>query len=381
MKKNVWTKALTFISAAVMAAAVGLGAGINVHADDEATPIPDGKTRVTLTKLAVESPANVTETGLDRQENLEAGDVVPNADFAVYDVTDAYWKLFGDEKSTDSASLNKNEAVTDETTGKTQMHSSVFTELGDPIDNGTTNDSGQIDFDLANYNTANQYKVYLFRETSAPKGYTYSPDFVLSMPAKLSDGTLTNHAYVYPKDEVAGNYQLKFTKIDVNHNDTKLGGAMFTIKNDKLNKFAQVNGLVGEKQPLAGFSTGVSVKWVDEADATYFESLDGTGTFGFSATSQMTKNKEIYGLDEEATYTIDEKKAPNGYQNDPDILESDNLAVQTGTPEEPKEFTVTDTPEGILPHTGGAGIIAIVVAGLAITAIGVVAYTKRRANA
>jgi LPXTG-motif cell wall-anchored protein len=378
MKKTFLKKALTFISAAVMAGAVGLGAGLNVHAADGDTATTGGKTNVTLTKLAVKSPASIDQRELYEQTDLNNGDVVPNAGFEVYDVTDAYWKLVDDGKATDSKSLNENVDVTDPETKETKSQSRVFTELGAPIDSATTDSTGKAHFnDLANYNAAGQYKVYLFRETSAPKGYKFSPDFVLSLPAKDKDGNVMTEAYVYPKDEITGNYQLKFTKRDANNDETKLEGAAFTIKSEELGKFAQVEGYVGKDAPLPGFSeTSVTVKWVDtEDEATYFTS-DTDGAFGFAAETQKTNNGEIYGLAADGNYTIHEMTAPKGYQKDAKIDGDTDLTVTADG-----EHKVLDTPEGILPHTGGAGIIAIVAVGLVMTVVGVVAYNKRRVNA
>ncbi|WP_162260706.1 LPXTG cell wall anchor domain-containing protein [Lacticaseibacillus sharpeae] len=75
----------------------------------------------------------------------------------------------------------------------------------------------------------------------------------------------------------------------------------------------------------------------------------------------------------------------SAYKIDPKINNIDGLKVPVATEDENGNagdgYTVTDTPEGILPHTGGAGIIAIVVAGLAIVTVGVIAYNRRRANA
>ena len=40
---------------------------------------------------------------------------------------------------------------------------------------------------------------------------------------------------------------------------------------------------------------------------------------------------------------------------------------------------IEDKASGLLPHTGGKGIVAFVVAGVALIALGGLAYSKRRA--
>ncbi|WP_225353775.1 pilin N-terminal domain-containing protein, partial [Lacticaseibacillus sharpeae] len=278
-----------------------------------------------LTKYAV-----AKDTGLTTQKDLttepdSSKDRVQGAVFTLYDVTDQYWKdvaptLTGKgtaEDTTDADSLTANEHKYDlNTATKIDPETGSAVTEATKTDTAKTDANGQITYkDLPNYNAAGQYKVYLFHEESAPTGYTLSPDFVVSLPVKGADGTV----YVYPKDEVTGAYQLKFTKIDAN-SETKLEGAVFYIKNG--DQYAQVNGQYGENNQVVGFDKNpVTVKWVNtEAEATQFKSK-ADGSFGFSATTQTIKDGVTYGLttgteDKPQQYTIEEKTAPNGYKID-----------------------------------------------------------------
>lgn len=386
-QNNFLKKALTLVGAAVIAGAVGLGASNHSQAD-----AASAQTTVHLVKYAISGDATPKPaTGYDKQD-VTGKDVVDGAEFSVYDVTDQYWARYDGElkgKSEAEISTILNQTKTDDDS-KATTENNFFDISKEKIPDGAiatgkTENGGEVDFKLDNYNDAGQYKVYLFRENSAPAGYALSADFVLSLPAKGTDANKSSltDAWVYPKDQVTGTYQLKFTKVDANNNQTPLQGAEFYIKNG--NKYAIVTGYEG------GFADKpLTVEWKESKDedgnpivpagATVFTS-NAEGLFGFTATTQTTKNGSTYGLDPDTDYTIEEKTAPKGYNTDAKIDGKDAAGVGVNPTDTDTNTVVEDTPKGILPHTGGAGIIAIVAAGLAITVIGVAAYSKRRANA
>jgi LPXTG-motif cell wall-anchored protein len=374
MKKNVWTKALTFISAAVMAAAVGLGAGISSHANAATATTP-----VVLTKYASEADDTKADTNVAPAGNQET---VKNAGYTVYDITSQYWAYV--DKGIIAAPDVTDEQARSEAISKTaaeiangKLDGAVFTLDKVAAEEQLTGEDGQTTFTLDNSVVVDEKArpaVYEFVETSTPANYGTSSNFVISLPTKTNaDG----NAYVYPKDKVLGQYQIKFQKVDKNNQETGLSGAEFKIKNAD-GQYAQL--FDDENAPVTtenGFvSTSKMVAWGEAKDATVFTS-DDNGMFGFTANPETKKGSTFFGLNPAKTYDVEEVKAPQGYQNDADLLKSDAAFAGANL----AGYPVTDTPEGILPHTGGAGIIAIVVAGLAITAIGVVAYTKRRANA
>ncbi|WP_127848796.1 pilin N-terminal domain-containing protein [Lacticaseibacillus hulanensis] len=411
MKKTFLKKALTLISGAVMAGAIGLGAGLGsaVHAD---TADPKGTTDVVVTKLAV--PGEPDVKGIPTNTVLTDQKTVEGAGFVVYDITQQYWDAVDadiiktdsndpDVGSTKVAEManpeveapDKKDDATDKEADATDKEADAkdkFDVSGDPIrTEKTTGPAGTVTFNLPNYGTwtkkdsdgkvvqvVSKPAIYLFHESTTPAGFKASVNFVVGLPTETAND---HKAYVYPKDEIDGHYQLKFTKVDANNQETVLQGAEFYIKN-AAGKYAKVDGYSD------GFDgTEKDVSWVDGPDgATAFIS-GSNGEFGFTAAIKYTVNGTEYGLDPNGKYTIEETTAPKGYQKDANILDvnqKDSLKEVTPaevTTEDTKGYTVTDTPQGILPHTGGKGIIAIVVCGVAMTIIGLVAYNKRRANA
>ena len=380
MKKSFFKKALTMFSAVVMAGAIGLGAGVGVNAADDDDANSTLTTKVILTKYAT-TGAKDSEQDPTQQKPLGA-DTVKGAEFTVYDVTNQYWG-FVDDGTINASSDASSDASNDVSTQAAKLANSdkftldADTQYKDAI---TTGDDGTAEIDVANADSKGREAVYLFKETNTPKGFTASTNFVLGISDKVkAKGT----AYVYPKDEISGSYQLKFTKVDANSPETTLKGASFYIKN--------IDGLyaaLANEATATGFSADLkTVSWVkNAADATVFTS-DGQGEFGFAAQTETTKSGTLYGLSSDRKYTIEEKTAPTGYEKNAKIVGKDvgkDVAKQEvkATDKDSDATVVTDSPEGILPHTGGKGIIAIIAAGLLITVLGVMAYTKRRgANA
>ncbi|WP_407856340.1 isopeptide-forming domain-containing fimbrial protein [Enterococcus hailinensis] len=145
----------------------------------------------------------------------------------------------------------------------------------------------------------------------------------------------------------------------------KLAGAEFVVQKD--NTFLQY---VDDKQERVASITGYAdaakynVTWVkDQAEATKLVS-DNEGSFGVQGIEQKANNKPI-------NYKLKETKAPTGHV----ILKN----ATSFTADDGKEvLEVANHSKGILPHTGGTGIIAFVVAGLAIISVSVIYFKKRR---
>ena len=96
--------------------------------------------------------------------------------------------------------------------------------------------------------------------------------------------------------------------------------------------------------------------WVDKSDATVFTS-DNNGKFGLNGFDDNTK-----------TYTAVETKVLDGY----------HAADNTDFNADNSSSDILIAPLGILPHTGGTGIVIFVILGVALIAFGAVAYRKRR---
>lgn len=381
MKKNAFfKKALTFISAAVMAGAIGLGAGIGSKVSADTTD--SDTTNVILTKLQdnTDTPSfKDTDKAPDGSESTVAG-----AAFTVYDITDQYWGFVNDgtisgavddKTGTENAEDMATAAATLANPAKETDKQFNLKTAKKVVDNEEATD-GTLKLNLPTESNGHK-AVYEFVETKTPTGYKPSVNFVLSMASKADKNGIL---YVYPKDAVDVSYQIKFTKVDKNNQETTLAGATFNITNEAGTLYAQLQNDDGSviKSQTEIAPGAQKVAWVEDQSAATVFTSDDNGAFGFKADPEKTVNKVLYGLSDSKAYAVHEISAPKGYNNDPELVD-DKDATKATT--EANDYKVTDTPEGILPHTGGAGIIAIVVAGLAIVTIGVIAYNRRRANA
>lgn len=153
-------------------------------------------------------------------------------------------------------------------------------------------------------------------------------------------------------------YGKRFEKVDNKTNKT-LPGAEFVIK--EANTFMQLQDENGKKiDSITGDAHDYTVVWVAaQADATRLIS-DAAGKFS------------IYGLDnnEENHYTLVEIKAPDGYISSGDIqFTADNCT---------KTLKVENKVKGILPMTGGMGLVGILTVGILAIVGGVSYFRKRR---
>ena len=358
MTHSVLKRALTLVGAAVLAVTIG---ALGSHTVVAAAETPDTQS-VTLTKYAYTDGkiGNTSPTSADdlTKAPVEQQDRIAGVKFTVYNVTNQYWT--GIEKGDFTSSVD----------------ASKFKQNDDDIiKTATTDANGQINYqDLPThyaFNGKQKSAVYLFVEdaTTAPDYDSATTEFILSLPVKTSDGQYPENIYVYPKNVSTQTYDLEFTKEDAETGAT-LANAEFQITN-KDGLYAQVQGATDNK--VTGFSADpVQVKWVQDAsDATTFIS-DNNGKFGFTSYAETVRDGATWGLKKSADYQYIETKAPNGYDK------VDEATINTQNGDKDDSLVVKDTPQGLLPHTGGAGIIAFVVLGVAIVAIGGIAYTKRR---
>lgn len=360
MKKSFLKKALVMAGAALLALPLALDASV-VNAADEA---PTETQNILLTKYAyttnpgddATSPADSTgyET-LPKEDQPRAQGVK----FSIYDATNAYWSNVGQKFEPDTV---KGSDLSD---AKTTA----------PIRTGLTDVNGQIHFNAlptsSLVNGKSKPAVYLFAEDpQSAKDYGTQADFVLSLPVKV-DGKKLDTVHVYPKNTATETHNLKFVKQDSETNEP-LAGAGFKITNAK-GQYASI----ADAKTVTGFNpNAVDVKWVDadaEDEATEFFS-DDKGEFGFTAYAESTKGGDTYGLKGNGEYNYEETTVPNGYTG----AQNGQINEKNGVKDD--ALTVLNTPKGLLPHTGGAGIILFIVLGAALVVLGGVAYNKRRTS-
>ncbi|MGX7132209.1 pilin N-terminal domain-containing protein [Enterococcus songbeiensis] len=165
-----------------------------------------------------------------------------------------------------------------------------------------------------------------------------------------------------------------FTKVDVNNTGKKLPGADFLVIKDKastdkvhLMKKSETSLLEGE-YPYA---------WSDEVSNLNEEEQKNWSDY--VVTSDEKGNIAVKSL-KVGSYFLQEIKAPDGY-----VLPSGEAAFTnftiTPVPDEEQVKVIPEIanqPKGILPSTGGMGIIAFVVAGIVLVGGAVIYFNKRR---
>jgi len=306
--------------------------GTRVQAD---TDTNDTTTQnVVLTKYGFVNDVAASDRATDQIWTDDGAKPLQGVDFTIYDVTGNYWTSPKDYK------------------GSFDDAKSVAT--------GTTGDKGQITKALPTQSKDKSGKtraaVYLFHETNPRAGYNTSADFWLTLPAKeAADGNV----YVYPKNVQQTTYKHTFVTKDAETKEV-LEGAGFKISNSD-GKFLKLTDKDGQNVSIGEGSIDVlannyRLTWVAESDATVFTS-DNKGEFGLNGFADNT-----------TTYSAVETKVLDGYQAaDKTEFNADNSSSD-----------ILIAPLGILPHTGGTGIVIFAILGVALIAFGAVAYRKRR---
>lgn len=156
-------------------------------------------------------------------------------------------------------------------------------------------------------------------------------------------------------------YAKRFVKVD-SKTDKKMKGAEFVIKNND-NEFMKLtkenDGSFVES--VTGYAKDYVVSWsANEKDATKLVS-DDEGKFG------------IYGLGvkDKDYYTLIENKAPDGY------VKLKDLKFTADGAEDSQILKVENKAKGILPMTGGMGLVSLLFIGV-VGLVGGLAYFKKR---
>lgn len=156
----------------------------------------------------------------------------------------------------------------------------------------------------------------------------------------------------------------KFLKADA-HTKKALAGAEFVVSN-AANQFAQFEKVGG---------VYVLTKWVaSQAAATKVVSGDSTAIANQNATEANLVLADLT----DCTYQLQETSAPAGYAL---LTDPTEFKVVKGSAATTAISTkVLNTPKGILPSTGGIGIVAFIVVGLAAIAGVAFYFLKGRKN-
>lgn len=337
MKKTFLKKALAFASAALLALPLMLNTNtVNAADGDPGTGATPTEQHVILTKFGFDKEEAATDRATDKTWDGDGAKTLAGVEFKIYDVTADYWAAPKDYKGT----FEENELVDTQVTGTDGT-------FGKDLPTTSKDTDGK-----------SRAAVYLFHETNPRAGYNTSADFWLTLPAAAdSDGNV----HVYPKNVQATTHNRTFIKKDAATGEV-LPGAKFVIKQgDKFVKLTDKDG--ADVNAGDGFidvlSNSYRITLVDtEAAATTFTS-DKDGKFGLNGFA-----------DDQTSYTAVETDAPNGYEKAADTdFKADNSTSD-----------INDKPTGILPHTGGAGILLFVALGAVLIVLGGVAYAKRRAR-
>lgn len=209
--------------------------------------------------------------------------------------------------------------------------------------------------------TAPGFTVTFDTTSSAILGLAGQPlqiNYTMTVTAEVLDQGLTNTAEIQfgtETDEVTsdkvGTGGHKFQKINA-HDKTGLAAAEFVVKNgDESAVFEVVNG--------------------------EYVFVDWTAAEGTKITSGADGTFAIKGL-QTGTYILEETKAPAGFI----ILDKETsfTIVAGGYSDITQLETVENTPKGILPETGGKGIMLFLAIGAALMAGAFIWYKRAQAN-
>lgn len=204
---------------------------------------------------------------------------------------------------------------------------------------------------------------------------SFTVDMKITNDANLDanlDNTINFDNNFYPKHETVNvkTYGKIFEKYDA-ATGNPLKGAEFVIKNG--NKYLKAVNADGSVIPE---NTTVSAGWVgtwvdDSKDATTFIS-DENGSFKVNGLQRTDADKT-----DPINYELVETKAVDGYRLPADsfkfIADGKTDVVQA-------DGKIANKIKGVLPSTGGIGIVAFIAIGAALIAGGVYYFKKRRHN-
>ena len=329
--------------------------GQPVKADDAATTqevvltkfgFAAGPEHKVIDKSTDKTPADV------RADWAKGAKALSGVEFKVYDITTKFWEIAGRDNVLAGASEDAEE----------KLFAEASENLSAPVAEGVTDTKGEIHFNLAK-TSGTKRAVYLFKETKGVPGYNGSANFVLDMGAPVAGD---QKLYVYPKNETVETNFHKFVKIN---SETKkpLAKAEFKITNGK-GEYAALTDIKTKTHlnKVTGFIDATvrnyDITWGSENDATTFVS-GADGLFGLGGMTDSTSD-----------YKVIETNAPTGYEKATDEKE---LTFKF----DKKTSEINDKPTAFLPHTGGAGIVGIIAAGLVLILATVFGIRKRQAQA
>lgn len=220
----------------------------------------------------------------------------------------------------------------------------------------------------ANSNLLNRLKAAVPKEITVTYKMVITPDSTpgleINNEAFISISGKDDNSYertVTPPVTVGTGGQ-KFKKLD-GTSETGLAGAEFYLMNAK-NEYASFHNSEGIHQDKYDTDLAHSITWVDSKD-------DATKIISTTETFKIT------GL-EFANYKLEEVKAPDGYVLPTDGKNVTEFKVEKGSFETTSLKGIPNTKKGVLPATGGMGILLFLAAGSAMMSGAYVWYRKSK---
>lgn len=240
-------------------------------------------------------------------------------------------------------------------------------KIGDDIPTGVTVDTkDHSGADLANANAFAVHFTVADLVAYAGKTITFTVDMKIKDDAVLNtnlDNKINFDNNFYPKHDIVNvkTFGKLFKKIDAATNNA-LKGAEFQITNPA--------GEYLQATPSGTANEWIVTGWGAKDTATTFTSGD-KGTFKINGLQQTDKD----GTDP-IKYQLKETKQPDGYVLPTTTFEftADDGSVVVA------DGTIKNKIHGVLPSTGGIGIVAFIAIGAALIAGGVYYFKKRRHN-
>ena len=375
-----------------------------VSADDN---VDVKNTNITINKRIFDegqTPANKQNTG-DVMSDF-GGQPLNGSEFTVYNVSDQYYSLIkGSNQNTAIAQIQQDAA-------------SVAPTYATKVDAKITAGQGQATFaNLPLKNSNGQYNVYLFVETKTPNNVTVTKravPMVVAMPIYKLDANLkptdtpNTDIQLYPKNETAKDTK-EFSNLG-QFNQVTVNGTTFAnvTTGDTLNYKLTVNipANIGDSNAVTSYkindkpSAGLALVAGTVKVGSLVKDTDYTSKFATFTTNDngdyvFTKWVETKDA---ATKVVSDA---NGSIRVIGLLNGDYVLNETDTPSANyvllKDGTITftvehgnygasnldvkNTPKGLLPSTGGAGIYAFLIIGAAMMIGAYIWFKKSRQQA